>query len=290
MKSASSTLNTYLGTAKRLQFASTRNLVERIMPGNNELRLRLTFSMKRLFLGATLLLGTTMLSTGAEITFESGSEQTALIELYTSEGCSSCPPAEAWLSQLKDDAGLWKRFVPIAFHVDYWNRLGWRDRFSSKQWTERQTRYASLWKSESIYTPAVLQNGRELRNWSSAKFASPNEKAAGVLTAKTTDGKNFAVEFRPAQAGAGSWDAHLALLASGVSSKVDAGENRGRNLKHDFVVLGLRDALMEGEGEVKKARLTIPSSGEPGARLAVAVWVSARDQLAPVQANGGWLP
>jgi hypothetical protein len=260
------------------------------MPGNNELRLRLTFSMKQLFLGAALLLGITMLSAGAEITFESGSEQTALIELYTSEGCSSCPPAEAWLSQLKDDARLWKRFVPIAFHVDYWDRLGWRDRFSSKQWTERQTRYASLWKSESIYTPAVLQNGLELRNWSGATFASPNEKAVGVLTAKTTEGKNFAIEFRPANGGAESWEAHLALLASGVSSKVDSGENRGRNLKHDFVVLALRDAVMEGEGEVRNARLTVPSSGESGARLGVAIWISARDQLVPVQAAGGWLP
>jgi hypothetical protein len=231
-----------------------------------------------------------MLSAGAETKFESGSQQTALIELYTSEGCSSCPPAEAWFSQLKDDPGLWKRFVPIAFHVDYWDRLGWRDRFSSKQWTERQTRYASVWKSESIYTPAVVQNGRELRNWSSAKVSSPNEKAAGVLTAKTTDGKNIAVEFRPADASDGSWEAHVALLASGVSSKVDAGENRGRNLKHDFVVLASRDAVMEHNGDAQQVRLTIPTAAESGARLAVAIWISAHDQLAPVQATGGWLP
>ena len=231
-----------------------------------------------------------MLASAAETKFESGSQQTALIELYTSEGCSSCPPAEAWLSQLKDDPGLWKNFVPIAFHVDYWDRLGWRDRFSSKQWTERQTRYASLWKSESIYTPAVVQNGRELRSWSRANFSSPNEKAAGVLSAKTTDGKDFAIEFRSANGGDGPWDAHLALLASGVSSKVDAGENRGRNLKHDFVVLALRDAVMEHKGDAQHARLTIPKANEVGARWAVAVWVTARDQLSPVQTAGGWLP
>src|SRR3954451_5035298 len=96
-----------------------------------------------LIIAGGFLFGTCMFSLAAETTFVSGSEQTALIELYTSEGCSSCPPAEAWLTQWKDDAGLWKRFVPIAFHVDYWDRLGWRDRFASKQWTERQTRYAS---------------------------------------------------------------------------------------------------------------------------------------------------
>ena len=70
-------------------------------------------------------------SLAAETRFESGPQQISLVELYTSEGCSSCPPAEAWLSRLKEEPGLWKNFVPIAFHVDYWDRLGWRDRFSS---------------------------------------------------------------------------------------------------------------------------------------------------------------
>jgi hypothetical protein len=69
---------------------------------------------------------------------------------------------------LKGEPGLWKNFIPIAFHVDYWDRLGWRDRFSSPQWTERQRRYAALWRSGSVYTPAVVVNGREQRGWSSA--------------------------------------------------------------------------------------------------------------------------
>jgi hypothetical protein len=246
--------------------------------------------MKRFLFSLALLLGTSMLSSATETKFESGSQQTALVELYTSEGCSSCPPAEAWISRLKDNSGLWKNFVPLAFHVDYWDRLGWRDRFASKQWTERQLHYAELWKNESVYTPCVVQNGRELRDWSSTNVSVPNEKASGVLLAKATDGKNFAVEFRPTNAAAGNWDAHLALFGSGVSSKVDAGENRGRDLKHDFVVLALREAAMERDGDAERARLTIPTSNEFGARLAVAIWISPRDQLGPVQATGGWLP
>jgi len=63
-------------------------------------------------------------------TFESGDTQNSLIELFTSEGCSSCPPADAWISQLKESPDLWKKIVPVAFHVDYWNNLGWRDRFA----------------------------------------------------------------------------------------------------------------------------------------------------------------
>jgi len=180
--------------------------------------------------------------------------------------------------------------VPVAFHVDYWDRLGWRDRFSSRQWTERESRYASLWGSDSIYTPAVVLNGHELRNWSASSISGPNEKAAGLLLAKTTDGKTFMIEFRPANGTSEKWDAHLVLLGSGISSRIGAGENSGRNLLHDFVVLGLRDAALESDREVAHARLTTPTVVEPGARLAVAIWVSPHDQLAPVQATGGWLP
>ena len=95
------------------------------------------------------------------------------------------------MSRLKDNPGLWKQFVPIAFHVDYWDRLGWRDRFSSQRWTERQRRYASLWQSESVYTPAVVVNGREQRGLPGASLSQPNEKQAGVLDVTTSDGKNF---------------------------------------------------------------------------------------------------
>ena len=196
--------------------------------------------MKTVFLVACLAFPAT-LSVAAEARFASGPQKTALIELYTSEGCSSCPPAEAWLSRLKDNPGLWKQFVPIAFHVDYWDRLGWRDRFSSTRWTERQRRYASLWESESVYTPAVVVNGREQRGLPGASLSQPNEKPAGILDVTTSDGKNFSVEFRPEKGSGSDWEVHLALLASGISSDVRAGENSGLNLQHDFVVLDLRD-------------------------------------------------
>ena len=194
------------------------------------------------------------------------------------------------MSRLKDSPGLWKQFVPIAFHVDYWDRLGWRDRFSSTRWTERQRRYASLWEGESVYTPAVVVNGREQRGLPGASFSWPNEKQAGVLNVTTSDGKNFAVEFRPEKRSASDWEAHLALLGSGISSNVRAGENSGRNLQHDFVVLDLRDLAMNSENGTLRARLAMESTGQTGARKAVAVWISARDRLAPVQATGGWLP
>jgi len=72
----------------------------------------------------------TLTAQAADRVFETGPQKTHLIELFTSQGCSSCPPAEAWLSKLKNEPGLWKNFVPLAFHVDYWDRLGWRDPFA----------------------------------------------------------------------------------------------------------------------------------------------------------------
>ena len=245
--------------------------------------------MKTVFLVACLALPAT-LSVAAEARFGSGPQQIALIELYTSEGCSSCPPAESWMSRLKDSPGLWKQFVPIAFHVDYWDRLGWRDRFSSQRWTERQRRYASLWQSESIYTPAVVVNGREQRGLPDGSLSQPNEKQAGVLDVTTSDGKNFSVEFRPEKESGSDWEVHVALLGSGISSNVRAGENSGRNLKHDFVVVDLRDATMKSENGTLRAHLTMEAMGETGARKAAAVWISERERLAPVQATGGWLP
>lgn len=84
------------------------------------------------------------------IIFKSSQRQTALLELYTSEACGSCPPAELWLSRLKNVNGLWSEFVPVAFHVDYWSNLGWRDKFSKREFTLRQQNYAQIWSAQDI--------------------------------------------------------------------------------------------------------------------------------------------
>src|SRR5260370_30783575 len=95
------------------------------------------------------------------IVFESPERQTVLLELFTSEGCSSCPPAESWLSQLKQKPGLWSDFVPVAFHFDYWDYLGWRDRWASQQFSDRQRGYASSCSNHSVYTPRFVLHGNE---------------------------------------------------------------------------------------------------------------------------------
>src|SRR5438477_8950450 len=115
---------------------------------------------------------------GADRVFESGPQKVHLIELFTSQGCSSCPPAEAWLSKLKSEPRLWKDFVPLAFHVDYWDHLGWRDPFAAKEWTARQYEYSAKWKNESVYTPGFVLDGRE---WSDRSVPAPSNDKPGVL-------------------------------------------------------------------------------------------------------------
>ena len=230
-----------------------------------------------------------LLAHASELQFQSGDKQTALIELYTSEGCSSCPPAEAWLSKLKSDPGLWKDFVPLAFHVDYWDRLGWRDRFSSQAWTERQNKYASLLRSESIYTPEFIRNGQEWRNWFRNKQISNSEtKSAGSLSATTTDGKTFSITYRSRDNS--KLEVHLALLGCGITSKIGAGENSGRQLQHDFVVLNHHSVPMKTDSAGAHADVTIDSSSHDDmAQKAIAIWVTHENQLPSLQATGGWL-
>src|SRR5437899_7536374 len=104
---------------------------------------------------------------------QSSENQVAFLALFTSEGCSSCPPAEVWLSGLKTTPGLWKQFVPVAFHVDYWDYLGWRDPWASKAFSDRQRAYVQTWRGDSIYTPGFVLNGQEWRGWSRQKDGPP---------------------------------------------------------------------------------------------------------------------
>lgn len=228
----------------------------------------------------------------APLTFSSGPTRVDLIELYTSEGCSSCPPAEAWIGDLRAKPGLWTEFVPVAFHVNYWDHLGWRDRLSSRAYTDRQYAYASSWGSGSVYTPCFVRNGMEWRpRWGGTTSL---KGSAGTLGATLAGDGSCRVEFRPAPGAGGHQGpcrAHLALLGFGLSSRVTAGENQGETLRHEFAALGLSEAPMEEQAGVMVALLRLPDPAVPGAaRRAAAIWVSRTGDLEPLQATGGWIP
>ena len=214
--------------------------------------------------------------------FTSGEGRTHLLELYTSEGCSSCPPAEAWLGGLRDAPGLWRDFVPVAFHVVYWDRLGWPDRFASKEFTARQYAYASQWSNDSVYTPGFVLDGAEWRKNPGQHPPPASVNQAGTLSVEYGDDGTCRVSFDAA----GDYEVHVALLGGGIVSAVRAGENSGRTLRHEFVALALLTARLEAGA----AQVMLPSAAREGvARTALAVWVTRRGELTPVQATGGWL-
>jgi hypothetical protein len=244
--------------------------------------------MKRILPTLVLVTLATAICAADELRFESSERQTALIELYTSEGCSSCPPAEAWLSKLKSDPGLWENFVPLAFHVDYWDRLGWRDRFASRVWTARQYDYALLLRSGSVYTPQLIRDGEDWRDWFRAReLTKGSNTSAGVLAAKTTDEKTFSISYR-ADAHS-NFEAHLTLLGCGITSKIGGGENNGRQLQHDFVVLNQQSQVLRNDAGTLRATITTDSPNNDVPQKAVAIWITRGKQLVPLQAAGGWL-
>jgi len=227
------------------------------------------------------------------VVFESAERQVALLELFSSEGCSSCPPAETWLSGLKRSPRLWLEFVPLAFHVDYWDYLGWRDPWAIKDFSDRQRDYAQSWRSDSIYTPGFVLNGKEWRDWSRPKDGPRSSGAkVGVLKISSEDLKRWHVHFFPVSALKGEYEIHLALLANEVTSDVKAGENRGHRLNHDFVVTGLARSLLkiEANGSAQGELILAETlKGQPR-HMAIAAWVTHVGKLESVQAVGGWLP
>jgi hypothetical protein len=227
----------------------------------------------------------------ANITFQSTQRQTALLELYTSEGCSSCPPAEAWLSRLKNQSGLWTDFVPVAFHIDYWNNLGWRDRFSSDEYSQRQRDYARDWSASEIYTPEFVLNGSEWHNWLGFRGApSASNTKAGILQISSTDGKHWQANFVPAENGAAEYEITAAVLVGDVGSDVTAGENSGRHLNHDFAALSIITRPMsEGTNGFNGSFIIDNDPKGITGHLALAAWVTRSGQLQPLQATGGWL-
>jgi hypothetical protein len=223
--------------------------------------------------------------------FQSAPTRTALLELYTSEGCSSCPPAEKWLSGLTSSPYLWKDFAPVAFHVDYWDYLGWPDRWSDAAFSARQRAYAQVWNSENIYTPEYVLNGQEWRNWFTGKSGPKSDgERAGILTVTSADTNRWQVSFVPEIFSGDHYEIHAAWLAGGIISDVTAGENRGRKLPHDFAVVNLvQIGLTNTNGRAKGKFILTPPRTNRGKTSALTVWVTRAGELQPLQTTGGWL-
>jgi hypothetical protein len=168
----------------------------------------------------------------------------ALLELYTSEGCDSCPPADEFVSGLRAAGVTSEQAVLLSLHVDYWNYIGWKDRFSSAAFTERQRYLSDLAGSRTIYTPEMFIGGHELRgnalSWrqgvpQAVKRVNDKPAQADISIALGEAGAaGLPVQVTASAAGGGNL--YIALVQNGLVSNIKAGENRGRVLHHDFVV------------------------------------------------------
>jgi hypothetical protein len=186
---------------------------------------------------------------------EDAPHKAVIVELFTSEGCSSCPPADTLLGQLRQDAangGV--EVIPLGFHVDYWNYLGWQDRFSSHAYSQRQEKYSATLRTQGPYTPQMVVNGSdEFVGSDSTRARSAISRAANTALSASIDLKIAApdkllvrikapVATSPGNsspAGANN-DVWLAITEDNLTNKIGAGENGGRTLRHQAVVRDFR--------------------------------------------------
>lgn len=185
---------------------------------------------------------------------------TPVLELYTSEGCSSCPPADRWLSGLKTPAAQ-GQVVAQAFHVGYWDHIGWVDRFASPAYTARQREIAARHRSRNIYTPQLVRDGEDWRDYARA-LAAAREPASVSLRLEKLGADAIEAEVAPA-ASASAWSAYWTVTEHGHASKVATGENAGELLRHDFVVRQYVDAGHYRGTQKLKLRPLAATPGHP---------------------------
>ncbi len=203
-----------------------------------------------------------------------------VVELYTSEGCSSCPPADRWLSSLKGRADV----LALAFHVDYWDRLGWPDRFASPAYTQRQYAVARRLGAAQVYTPQVLVDGADWRRWPALPAAPKGAAGAAPRLSLWRDGEVLRLRVDAAAAGTGArWAGYWAVLEDQHDSRVSAGENRGEHLRHDHVVRLLQPVAAWDVGAGLQAQLAV-SRGVPAHPRRVAFVLLDAATQRPLQA------
>lgn len=193
-----------------------------------------------------------------EVVVNSGEGRAVLLELYTSEGCSSCPPADRWMSALRDTGPDETAVVPLAFHITYWDYIGWKDRFGQQMFDDRQRTIGVRNRLSSIYTPQFVFNGHDYRGIRRflRDMRETNDKPTWVdleaVISNTDDERRLSVAVTGSMHSKGRdpLDIYLALYENGLSSVVERGENAGKTLHHDYVVRRLIGPFTLAAGEM----------------------------------------
>ncbi len=227
-------------------------------------------------------------ATANPATFSSGERRVTLVELYTSQGCSSCPPADRWLRGLRNDERLWSEIVPVALHVDYWDYIGWKDRFADPVHSQRQRDYVRRGAASTVYTPGFFTNGSEWAGWFRSRDLALPAGSPGILDV-SVESEEARILFTPGESPGDSLEVFVAILGMGLETEIHAGENRGRKLRHDFVTLHLDSIAMQATAGKHIARIPLPTIESEAEQLSIAVWVTRKGDTEVLQATGGLL-
>lgn len=223
----------------------------------------------------------------AQQIFQSKEQQTQLIEMFSSQGCSSCPPAQAYINTFKNTDILWKDVIPVVFHVDYWDYLGWKDPYSSAHFSARQRAFSKEGLVKSVYTPGFVVNGKEWRGFFKKQPRPEQTNTPGILTL-TKEGSSLSVKFDgqvPENA-----QINIALLGLNIKTQVRSGENARRELPEEFIVIGFASHPFIQDAQTKSSihQYAMPKH-KTDAPQAIAAWITKANGLEPIQATGGLL-
>ena len=231
------------------------------------------------------------LASGQRCSVNSGPQTAALVELYSSEGCSSCPPADVRLNALRKEAGASSLIVPLALHVTYWDQIGWADRLAQPQFDARQAELLRYQPRHVAYTPQFFVGGTELRGWDTqlpAAIRRINASSArvniGLFATPGPDGKLLLDASAVAPDARTDGQLYLAISESGITATVLRGENRGATLHHDAAVrLWLGPvALTQGHARLRR-EVQLPASWRPE-NLQIVAFVQGANSSAILQA------
>lgn len=236
-----------------------------------------------------LLLSLFCISFVFSLEFKSGENRVNLIELYSSQGCSSCPSADKWVSELKNHNKLFKEFIPLTFHVTYWDFLGWKDIFANKKNDARQRNYSkNIWKKNSVYTPQFIINAKEYRTWfKDQSFPKFEKKYAGVLEVKKIN-QNVDISFYSKEIKNKEVFLNIAVLGFDYKINIKNGENEDKVLEHDFVVLDHQIQFANITNNKLNQKIILPKLEDNKSKKALVIWLSTKD-YSLIQASGSYL-
>lgn len=224
-----------------------------------------------------------------DFTFESKENRVNIIELYTSQGCSSCPPADKWLSKLKNHPKVFKEFIPMAFHVTYWDFIGWKDKFATKLNDNRQRYYANkVWGNNSVYTPQFIINSKEYKKWfTNRSFPSLKKTYGGKLTINLKNSR-LEVDYYNRNLQNDKLYLNIGILGFNHEVNIKSGENKYKTLKHDFVMLNHIQKFAKMDDNKLKLKTNLFHLKKDDNPQAIVVWISSYDSEI-IQATGGYI-